>query len=142
MTEGMTGDDRDLRARFAALRRQEEVHAPGFHALASPPQPVLTRANPGRKGWLVFAACLAASIASVLWWQRPIHERPAHRPAAPTVSVTAWTAPTQFLLNTPGGEMLRSVPAFGAGLDYGDAPRLPQKRRGQPKKVLPKEELD
>jgi len=140
MTEGMTGGDQDLRDRFAALRREEEVHTPGFHALASPP--ALARANPRRKGRLIAAACLAASLAAVLLLRSPVFERPKSRTAAPAVSVTEWTAPTEFLLNTPGGEMLRSVPAFGAGLDYGNAPRLAQKRRGQPKKVLPKEELD
>ena len=88
-------DDR-LRQAFAELRREETAHVPEFNRLWS--------RRPGRFSTrLAFAALLLAIVAvSVI----PIIRR--HR--TPQTSITEWRAPTDFLLKTPGQELLTSVP--------------------------------
>jgi len=126
----MSGDE-DLRKRFAALRRGDEAQAPPF----------AIREGERGGGWatgrlFVAAACFAAAIALVLWL-RPVFAPPRLAPAEPAVSITEWKAPTDFLLDTPGGELLRSVPVFGVDVDYGNALEPGQRQRKHAKKVLP-----
>jgi hypothetical protein len=128
----MTGDDEDLRKRFLDLRREEEALAPAFSTLMRP-LPVQGR----RRGEFLLAACIAASIGAVLWWQRPDFERPRHEPAEFAVSVTEWRAPTEFLLDTPGSELLRTVPAFGGDMGLTIAPHTEGSFRKHATKVLP-----
>lgn len=116
--EGREPGEQGLRSIFAALRREEHRLAPPFIA------PVTTRresARSRRGAWSPFAVsvcvCVVA-ILSLLLWPRP---RPAsgHNPAPPVTSITQWRPPTEFLLETPGNEMLRSTPEFGTGLGTG-----------------------
>jgi hypothetical protein len=123
--------DRELRHRFAALRRQEEGEAPGLGTL-------LERAarrsrgthRPGSRFRPLAAATMAAAIAlamlaviglpsvrSRIWSPRP-------PVTAPVPSITAWRAPTDFLLHTPGEEILGTPPALGRvpSLDLGTPP--------------------
>ena len=88
-------DDR-LRQAFAELRREETARAPEFNRLWSRrPARLSTR--------LAFAALLLVVVAvSVI----PIIRR--HR--TPQISISEWRAPTDFLLKTPGQELLTSVP--------------------------------
>lgn len=104
----MTGGDRDLRERFAALRREEEARVPEFVVRSR-------RGNePGKQrfsGKLIAAsACLAATIAAALWLLRPTQPPNAYEPVA---VITEWKPPTNFLLDTPGRELLRAVPTIG-----------------------------
>jgi hypothetical protein len=127
----MTGGDEDLRERFAALRREDEALASAFEIRSR------ARGHSRVKGGLfAAAACLAAAIALVLWL-RPVFEPPREVPAEPAVSITQWRVPTEFLLDTPGGELLRSVPAFGVDAGNGNAPEPGQRRRNHAHKVLP-----
>ena len=56
------------------------------------------------------------------------------RPAV-ELGTTAWRSPTDFLLNTPGSELLRSVPSMGSPDDWpsmnprGSAPAPESTRR-------------
>lgn len=97
--------DETLRGRFAALRREDEQHAPEFAGLWR------TRARPPRRRnyWLATAAC-AVAILAVLFLLRSIQPRPEVNTIA---SITEWKAPTDFLLETPGRELLRTVPSLG-----------------------------
>jgi hypothetical protein len=89
-------DDR-LREVFADLRREETAGVPQFNRLWH-----------GRRGGrlstqFAFALLLLAIVAvSVI----PIVRR--HH--TPQSSITEWRAPTDFLLKTPGQELLTSVP--------------------------------
>jgi len=84
-------DDR-LRAAFAELRRVESVRTPPFRGLLS------SRARrPSLR--LAFAVLLLIVLAVVMIPRR-----------APQPSITTWRAPTDFLLKTPGQELLESVP--------------------------------
>jgi hypothetical protein len=103
-------DEADLRAAFAGMRREDAAGAPAFEA-------VVTAASRGvakrRRPWLVptltgtvAAAALAVAVTAVL--RRPEPRIPATR------TIEEWIAPTDFLLETPGRELLETVPEIGA----------------------------
>ena len=84
-------NDDQLRNAFAELRRAELAHVPRFAVMPRKRRPYIA---------LAFAAVvlLIVLVVAVL----------PHRPSAPSIS--AWKAPTDFLLQTPGRELLVSVP--------------------------------
>lgn len=103
--------DRDLREYFARLRIELTGQAPDFASTwrrARSPQ----RA---RFTLPLLAGAGAAAAAAALLLLRP----PAPAPTSPTMAVPpslgAWRAPTDFLLLTPGRELLSRLP--GLGLD-------------------------
>jgi hypothetical protein len=83
----------NLRDAFGALRRQEAASAPRFDRMrrARAPRSLTPR--------LAFAAMVLITVAVVVF-----------RPEKPQPSITAWKAPTDFLLQTPGRELLQSTP--------------------------------
>lgn len=98
-----------LPAIFAARQRRDEAAAPGFERLLHRP----ARARGGRWSWAAAAALLLALIAvGIVWRARSSTSPPrtAALPAQPTLAT--WKAPTDFLLNVPGGELLNSTPKF------------------------------
>jgi len=125
--------DPELRAGFAALRRQEEQKAPAFATLWDG---AVRRSRAARGRGLRRAALAAASATAALAalavalspWVRSgiVSPRPpawqALSPAGrPAPSITTWRPPTDFLLRTPGEEILAQAPSFGrdAALDSG-----------------------
>jgi len=100
------GSDSDdmLRRRFAVLRQEEEEHAPEFGRLWHG----RTDARRRQTRWLMAVAC--ALIALALVWLRSAQRHPEERAV---VSITEWKAPTDFLLETPAQELLRTVPEIG-----------------------------
>ena len=106
----MNDDDRDLRARFEQLREEDRTRVPAFRA----PQP-----GKAPQRWSVRPVAAAAAvilIALVLAW--PTRRPPAVGRQGVDLSVVAWQSPTDFLLITPGSELLRTVPAVGAPDDW------------------------
>ena len=101
--------DADLRAAFAALRSEEGVNAPSF-------EEVLGAATRGavrrRRPWLVPALTGTIAAAALVVAVMAVRHPPDPRiPAGP--GIEAWTAPTDFLLETPGRDLLETVPRIG-----------------------------
>lgn len=96
----MSPDD-DLRRLFATLREGDRRDVPAFVAPQRAPAPRRWRSAALR---LAVAAAVMAALTFVLG-------RPARR-AAPVPSLSAWRAPTEFLLKTPGLEMLTLGPRW------------------------------
>ncbi len=67
-----------------------------------------------------FAAIAAVLVLAAVGTWIVLKQRPA-RPVATIAQLSQWRAPTDFLLQTPGGEFLRTVPRFG-GLPIMDKP--------------------
>jgi hypothetical protein len=139
MTGNDPGDDRvfrddDLRARFAALRREEESLAPEF-ALSSPRVTQGRRRSVGKR--IAFAASLVSAIAVVVLVLRFAPQKAHPEAGNPVASLTDWKAPTDFLLETPGRELLRDVPAIGVWHDYTRATKPNRKHPVVRKHVLP-----
>ena len=101
---GEDHDDADLRQTFADLRREEAKAAPTFEA-------VRARAHGGPRRLAPLGGLLAAAgVAAVLLG---IVVRRIDPPPPPMASMGEWIAPTDFLLNTPGREIVHTVPRIG-----------------------------
>lgn len=88
-------NDDQLRNAFAELRRAEAARVRAYVAPALSRRPSRLRAG----STLAFAALLLIVLAVVMVPRRP-----------PQPTISAWRAPTDFLLQTPGRELLNSVP--------------------------------
>ena len=100
--KGDDPDDADLRQAFEVLRREEAKAAPAFEA-------VRARRAPRRLaplGGLLAAASVTAAILGVVARRSD--------PPPPMASMEQWIAPTDFLLDTPGREILETVPRIGS----------------------------
>jgi hypothetical protein len=112
-----------LRRRFAALRREEDQQAPEFATLWR------SRARAQRRQARWFAAAAWALIALLAFlWIRSVQRRPDDKTVA---SITEWKAPTDFLLETPGRELLRTVPEIGEWQAYTAMPGATPSPRGK-----------
>jgi len=101
-------DDRDLRELFAELRREDQAQAGEFGILLSRPR---RRANRIRLSvWAAVAAGLAVTIAVVVML---IPRSGRRNMSGPEISITEWKSSTDFLLRTPGLELLETVPRIG-----------------------------
>jgi hypothetical protein len=102
--------DTVLRKRFAGLRQEEQQHTPAFAPLWS------GRARaPHSKGlWYVAAACVLIVVVAILL----LRSEQTSRNEVSMVEITEWKAPTDFLLETPGREILQTVPEIGKWQGY------------------------
>ena len=120
--------DSALHNLFARMRQEEQQHIPVFASLWGR----RTRAPRGKALWFVAATCLLIAVAAIflLRFERPKREQ------VSMASITEWKAPTDFLLETPGREMLRSVPEIGAWRGYTAAAASSAGRSQVRKKIL------
>ena len=123
---GSYSDDM-LRRRFAVLRREEEQQAPEFGRLWQAGAGARRR----QTRWFAAAACTLVALLALLWI-RSVQRRPDDKTVA---SITEWKAPTDFLLETPGSELLRTVPEIGQWHFYSAMPGAMPSPAG--KKLLP-----
>jgi len=98
----MEHSDQDLRERFAALRREDAAQAPVF---ALPGRRRISAPWSWRNPVMALSALVLAAVVFFTLHRDP--DRPAHGQ-----SITEWKSPTDFLLQTPGREVLNSVPVF------------------------------
>jgi len=85
--------DERLHQAFDDLRRSEGMQAPRFERLWKP--------RPARRHSKLAAAVLLVAVM--------LTAIAVHRPE-PQPSISTWRAPTDFLLRTPGQELLGSLP--------------------------------
>lgn len=115
----MSDEDRDLRDRFARLKREDRSIVPTFRAPMASERP--------RPRWPVPTAIAAAIVLIAFLIARP--DRPSETSLHVDLGSASWRSPTDFLLDTPGSDMLRRVPAVGSPDDW--APIDPRKRAPQ-----------
>jgi hypothetical protein len=134
----MTDDDRDLHEIFAAVRREEEAHVP--------PISILSLTARGRRPRLLSArlatgaACLATAIAAAVWLlpgSRVAHVGPNRGREQATASIGSWKPATDFLLETPGRELLEGIPDVGQWPGVVNAPGPGKRPRLFKKQSLP-----
>jgi hypothetical protein len=98
--------DQEFRERFGSLRREDAKRAPGFERVLQ-----RSRRRPSSRLGALAMSCLLVAAMAVTVLQISHRARPAPHDA--TLSLANWRAPTDFLLNTPGRELLRTVPQIG-----------------------------
>jgi hypothetical protein len=105
-------DDAGLRRLFQEAREADEASAPRFGAVPRRRIPIYRR-------WREYAT---ASVVAALALVVALFVRPQAPEGPPSNAVPVetnvltferWTAPTDFLLETPGRELLSSTPAIG-----------------------------
>ncbi len=107
-------NDGDLREHFRAWRDEVERMAPPFR------RPLRRARRPRRAPIGVAAAVLAMVVIGTVWM---VSRRDTSSPPnLVALDATWWVAPTDFLLMTPGIDLLRSVPNIGVGLSAPDEP--------------------
>jgi len=114
----MSESDPYLERAFAALRRQERRDGPAFAPLwqaAGRPR----RSQRVRHFVLVAAAApMVAAALFAAWLIRPGGPAPPH-PSAGAPTISEWRPATDFLLRTPGREILGEAPPLGLGYSIG-----------------------
>lgn len=114
-------DDSDLQEQFASLRRAEAASAPNFESVIG-----AGRRRSSYAGWRagVFAAGLViVALGGVIL--RASHPPEAPTTLAPAPALADWRAPTDFLLDTPGRELLHTIPDLGRRTSAGLHPLPP-----------------
>lgn len=109
----MMSDDHDLRSRFDALRRVDAAAVPEVDELVA-----RTHARPSRRVMLPAMAAAAAAIAMLVAGLRFATSRPSDGISVSLgePSILVWRSPTVSLLQTPGKELLQTVPTLGSSL--------------------------
>lgn len=100
----MNDDDRVLRELFARLKHEDRVRIPSFR---TPERRVRTRSV-----WLPRVAIAAAIALVAIVLARP--DGPSRNVSVVDLGAATWRSPTDFLLVTPGSDLMRTVPAFGS----------------------------
>jgi hypothetical protein len=104
-------DERDLSAAFHTLRHETNAAAAPFRSPVAIPahRGVQWHARP-----MVATALLAAAMVTVV-----VVRRHAEREAliAPFLQSTQWESPTDYLLTTPGQELLSAIPTVGSSIN-------------------------
>jgi hypothetical protein len=134
----MTNDDRDLHEIFAEVRREEEEHVPPISMLSLTARTHRPRRLSGRLA--AAAVCLATLILAALWRlpgprMSPEGADPGRQQAAN--SITSWKPATDFLLDTPGRELLEGVPDIGEWHGLGPVPDPGGSRQPFKQEILP-----
>ena len=114
-------DDRDLRARFAALREADQAAAAPFDTLLGAAERRQRRHSLAPRVAAIAAALvlIAGGALSIVDHHRRMSQRaPATALVRLDLRSTWWRAPTDFLLDTPGDRLLRTVPALGSADDW------------------------
>lgn len=99
-------DERDLQVLFDGLRNEERQHTPPYSRTRWPGHGRTMRVRLR----LAFAGALMLLIAATIVIVNLPSDTP---PAAASIPIAEWKAPTDFLLLTPGQELLQSAPRFG-----------------------------
>ena len=106
----MNDDDRELRELFSRLKQEDRARVPSFRMPSAREAP--------RWGPMARVAVAAAIVLIALVLLRPDRTPPTMTRQLVDLGTPGWQSPTDFLLITPGSELLRSVPAVGSPDDW------------------------
>ena len=105
-------DDQDLRSRFIALRRLDGATVPDVDSIVA-----RRRTRRPRRAVLPAALAAAAAIVLLIAGLRFAASRPTIAISVSSEpSILAWRSPTASLLQTPGRELLQSMPTVESSL--------------------------
>ncbi len=99
---------------FQELREEDERHAPSF---AHDWNLALSRRDRPRRRWAAWRLAAGAAALIVLgagWWMFSPVSVPVADP--PSLLMSQWRSPTEFLLRTPGEHLFKRVPRLDESL--------------------------
>ena len=108
--------DTELRRLFRELARTDETSAPSFRELRARARTSDLGGRRNRSVRLVAALALVGALAVALSLLFPPRGARPGEVVTGSLSLSSWSAPTDFLLETPGRELLDSAPRIGVGL--------------------------
>jgi hypothetical protein len=127
----MKGDEA-LQQAFKTLRAEDERRTVPFDR-------ILHRSP--RTGHFRWRPVFGASVLVVLVLagvELEFRHRPAFRASKePAPFILAWKSPTDFLLNTPGSELMRNAPGIGSSIDFGLVKPAAPTRKASPSLSAP-----
>jgi len=97
-------DDKVLRQAFDTLRRHDELRVPSFDGI------VRRRAIPIRHRRIIRVAVSALTVLLAIAALEVWHPYGPRNQRSSAQFILAWRAPTDFLLHTPGSELMSDVP--------------------------------
>ena len=107
-------DENEIRQRFARLREEDREGAPGFAQTYARARSLRSRRVGQRVRPVVIAAAAGVVFAAV--WIAKARSFSSHSATETIAAITAWRAPTDVLLRTPGSELLGTMPTLGASV--------------------------
>ncbi|MBI3450148.1 MAG: hypothetical protein HY049_14690 [Acidobacteria bacterium] len=109
------GDDREIERAFSIARDEARRRAPKFSRMWGEAGR-LAAGTRGTPRWLPLAVTTAAIVAVAAAGLLFVTRRggpPRAQPTEAEADITSWRAPTDALLETPGIEILTTLPAIG-----------------------------
>ncbi|HEX3552469.1 MAG TPA: hypothetical protein VIA62_04485 [Thermoanaerobaculia bacterium] len=123
-------DDQELVAAFAALRREEREQCPPFAEVMRRDRSRSRRSESPRRprqSWAAAAATLLVVLAVLAAWLG-LRTPGARLPSGGAPSLAEWRSPTDFLLETPGREILDPAGLDRSLLDFNPTPPSQERR--------------
>lgn len=105
----------DLRQIFSVLKEEDRQLGTSFRALLGRSRP---RRRAASRRWVAAASIAAAGAVIVVALVNTMNRASPKPWIHPSLSATSWRAPTDFLLETPGRELLGSMPSLGSPTDW------------------------
>jgi len=110
-------DDPELEREFSIARREAQRRTPEFARMWGEAGRI-SAGSGGRSARPIrlaagAAAILAVTMAGLLLWNGRGTRTSPRAAAEAEATITSWKAPTDFLLETPGIEILTTLPAIG-----------------------------
>lgn len=105
----------DLREMFSALKEEDRQLGASFRTVFGRSR--LRRRETSRK-WVAAASLAAAGAVIVVTLVNTINRASPKPWMHPSLSATSWRAPTDFLLETPGRDLLGGIPSLGFPTDW------------------------
>lgn len=98
-------DDRELKAAFSTLRREEEEQCPPFSGMVQRGRARSLRSGSSIRPRLLWATAAGIVLAVITLWLGLRQPEP-RIPVPGSPSLAEWRSPTDFLLETSGREIL------------------------------------
>jgi hypothetical protein len=107
--------DSDLREIFSVLRAEDRHLGTSFRAVLERSR---SRGRATSRRWVAAASLAAVGTVIVVALVNTMNRPSPRLWMQPSLSATSWRAPTDFLLETPGRELLGSMPSLGSPTDW------------------------
>jgi hypothetical protein len=118
-------EDEGLARLLAELRREDEASAPSLREVLARAREIGSSAPSGPALWIAAAALIVALAAGALLLRRSDSDAALQSAAR----LARWKSPTDFLMRTPGAELLSSGPDLTSPLLESSLPEISRDRR-------------